>query len=203
METTAINASANDRQTQAKWIMEQIQGEHAIDLIAQSIDEQFRDDALNQKTFRFIPAHFKNLEQYHNVLVKIPPIIDTCLVMNKAHIFVAPNDIDLEEPLNILAVPKHWHRTLIPEKGVRILRNFYTKTILGCRAVADITVQIKTDLNTDRKEIVINYKNIRYLGQAEPQFIEKLYVNFGQITVPGTNKCIAIEPIKKKLVSQN
>jgi len=206
MEATAVLSQTNanplaansERKEQVAWINEEINNGNMMKIITECIDSNCLDDLSRQGNIKFIDAQFENLLVFKNVLIKIPPIGDKLLKQNDAHICIIPGDADLEKPLQIISVPKHWHRTLIPEKGVRILRNFYTTSMLGFHAVADMTVQIKTDFYSGRQELAINYRNIRPRELASAQFIEKLFVTSGQAAVPGTDKFISIEPIKKK-----
>ena len=153
---------------------------------------------------KFVDARFEDLSTAKDVYIKkLPPDNDPNLHVCNSHLCVIPddNDLALESKLKVIYVPQHWRRSI---EGV--LRNFYgdgMQELLGHPAIADVTIQIKTDLATGNQNLVLNYRNIRPASSEIAKRSMKIGAPQGQILIPGTkNKFIHVDWLKKPVRKQ-
>lgn len=161
-----------------------------------------KDDIKNiliQKNIKFVDAEFQTQGQFNDVAIKIPPIVDNCIKQVASHYCALPEDKELNGLFNVILIPEHYCRTFIPVKGIPVFRHFFTEpAMLGLPVVADMEIQLKTNWGDGKQSVCINYTNIRPKEEAKAEYIEKLNAASGQIKIPGTDRFVAIEPIKKK-----
>jgi hypothetical protein len=195
-ETTSINNSS--REEKSAWIKRKVENSlDRTDFIG--VDKEVLKDIMAQDNMKFVDAGFKIQCKFNNVLIKIPPIIDNCIKKVAGHYCAFPGNYELNGPLNVIFIPEHYCRTFFPIKGISVFRHFFTEAaMLGAAVVADMEIQIKTNYQDGRQALVINYQNIRPKEEARAEYIEKLNAPMGQVRIIGTDRFIAIEPIKKK-----
>lgn len=150
------------------------------------------------KTLKLIDAKFEDLYPCKDTLVKLPPDNDLCLQLCQEHYCAIPVDADLEQNPEIIFVPQHWRRSL-SFGNAKVNRNFYMQeeSLLGKTVVADIGIQLKTNLSTGEQNIVLNYQNIRPSTACRALRSMKIGTTQGQIPIPGTDKFIQVDWIKK------
>jgi hypothetical protein len=192
------STSSSSRTEKSAWIKQEVENSlNRTDFIG--VDKEVLEDIMVQGNTKFVDAGFKIQCKFNNVLIRIPPIIDNCLKKVAGHYCAFPGNYELNGPLNAIFIPEHYCRTFFPVKGISVFRHFFTEAaMLGATVVADVEIQIKTNYQDDRQALVINYQNIRPKEEVKANYIEKLNAPIGQVKIPGTDRFIAIEPIKKK-----
>ncbi len=150
------------------------------------------------QTLKLVDAKFEDLYSCKDALIKLPPDNDLCLQLCREHYCAIPVDADLEQNPEIIFVPQHWRRSL-SFGNAKVNRNFYMQgeSLLGRTAVADISIQLKTNLGTGGRNIVLNYKNIRPSTTCRASRSIKIGTAQGQILIPGTDKFIRIDWISR------
>ncbi|MCX6794918.1 MAG: hypothetical protein NTY31_02950 [Candidatus Falkowbacteria bacterium] len=145
----------------------------------------------------YVDATFAHVDQAPNVLVKFPPVSDKCLLLCPEHFCLIPNGKTLSDGIQLIAVPAHYRRTLTLENGIQLYRNFYSTNaqFLGETVVADVTIQIKNDLMSRKKTLVLNYENIRPKSTCRATFGMKIGTDAGQIPIPGSQKFIEFKKL--------
>jgi hypothetical protein len=171
----------------------------AVKFVVNELKEEYLANIFATGGLRFVDVGFETQHKFDNVLINIPPVVDNCIKKITRHCCVFPSNPELNGPLNVIFVPEHYCRTFFPVKGVSVFRHFFTKAaMLGSKVVADVEIQIKNNYCDGSKAVNINYRNIRPEEEAKAEYIEKLNTPMGQVKIPGTERFVAIEPIKKK-----
>jgi hypothetical protein len=186
------------REEKAAWTKQKVENcLNRTDFI--DINKEVLNDIIAQGNMKFVDAGFKIQCEFNNVLIRIPPIIDNCLKKIAGHYCAFPGNYELNGPLNVIFIPEHYCRTFFPIKGISVFRHFFTEVaMLGTTVVADLKIQIKTNYKDDSQAVVINYQNIRPKEEAKAEYTEKLNAPTGQVKISGTDRFVAIEPIRKK-----
>jgi len=195
---TNIVSAGSQRQAIANWIKTEIDlSLRADDLRLIKTEDKvlfaLRNKIRKAGILKFVDAKFEKLCSYEDALVKIPPADDSCLQLCQEHFCVIPNNPDLTNNPDIIFVPKHWRRSV-----EQVYRNFYMTTdeFLGQTVVADVVIQMKTDLSTGKQNIVLNYQNIRPKESCCAANIIKIGTPTGQIPIPETNKFICAKRLE-------
>lgn len=146
---------------------------------------------------KFVDANFTEKFKCPDVLVKVPPSNDLCLKLVPNHYLLVPKGANLKNGIEVLCIPLHYRRTLTIENGARIFRNFYTDDakLLGEMVIADMTVQIKTDLISGKKTIVLDYENIRLKSTCRAAYELKIGAPSGQVAIPGTSRFVSFKKL--------
>jgi len=196
--STDVFSADPERQATINWIRTNIIEEANFKFIKAEESSSLRKKIAESGGLKFIYATFQNQYSCPDVLVKIPPANDRCLRLCQEHYCAIPDGPDLNS-LDIVFIPQHWRRSLPLGNGEQVYRNFYTteENFLGKTVVADVTIQIKTELSTGKQNIVLNYENIRPKESCRAARIMKIGVANGQIPIFRTDKFISAKLINK------
>lgn len=182
------------RQAIAAWIRSELeQGDKSR--FVRTLNPNLRAQLIKSE-LKFVDSEFTHLVTCKGVEVKMPAA-DQYTQLCSEHYCVIPSDSDLDANPEIIFVPQHWRRSLPCKNQEKVLRNFYTpdESLLGKIVVADVEIQIKTDLSTGKKNYVLNYSNIK-LKEHLPtlQYLMKVgTTNRGQLPIFGTDQYILIK----------